>query len=326
NVNGQKSIVAVTALSNQYNLQWYFVSVLNSDVLQRNFIVLSWALAGVAVVCGVIALVLAIRVAHATTAPINSLSDKISSVDFSAKRGFAIGAEGDELYELERNYEEMLQRLFKLMEENKQNMETQRKLEMDALQMQINPHFLYNTLDAIAWMAKIKKQPDIEKLTINLAKFFRISLHKGDKYIKIKEETELIEHFLEIEKTRFPNTINYVCNLSDNIGEYVTLKLILQPIVENSIKHGFAGKEGVGTISISAVAERDDIVISVVDDGCGFDVTENFWTQKTDKPNGYGLYNVNERIRLEYGEGYGLEISSQKGVGTTVKVRIKKRL
>lgn len=325
-IDGQKSLVAVTKLSNQYNLDWFFVSVLDMGVLQKDFVVLSWALVAIALVCGVSILFLAIKTARSTTAPINKLSQNISSVDFSLHQSLQIGAEGDELFELERNYEEMLQRLYKLMDENKQNMETQRKLEMDALQMQINPHFLYNTLDAIAWMAKIKKQSEIEKLTINLAKFFRISLHKGDKFVKIKEETELISHFLEIEKIRFPDTINYVCDILETIGEYKTLKLILQPIVENSIKHGFSEKEGVGTISISAIAEEDDIVISVTDDGCGFDVTPNFWTEKNNKPNGYGLYNVNERIRLEYGEGYGISITSQKGVGTTVKVRIKKRL
>lgn len=325
-IDGQKSLVAVTKLSNQYNLDWFFVSVLDMGVLQKDFVVLSWALVAIALVCGVSILFLAIKTARSTTAPINKLSQNISSVDFSLHQSLQIGAEGDELFELERNYEEMLQRLYKLMDENKQNMETQRKLEMDALQMQINPHFLYNTLDAIAWMAKIKKQSEIEKLTINLAKFFRISLHKGDKFVKIKEETELISHFLEIEKIRFPDTINYVCDIPETIGEYKTLKLILQPIVENSIKHGFSEKEGVGTISISAIAEEDDIVISVTDDGCGFDVTPNFWTEKNNKPNGYGLYNVNERIRLEYGEGYGISITSQKGVGTTVKVRIKKRL
>jgi two-component system sensor histidine kinase YesM len=206
-------------------------------------------------------------------------------------------------------------------------METQRKLEIDALQMQINPHFLYNTLDAITWMAKIKKQPEIEKLTINLAKFFRLSLHKGDKYIYMLEEAELIEHFLEIEKIRFPNTINYQCDLRDGTGNYKVLKLILQPIVENCIKHGFAGKEEVGTINIKAYSKGDDILIEVSDNGCGFDVEENFWQKpKKQVSGGYGLYNVNERIRLEYGDGYGLNVRSVVGEGTTVTVRIKKSL
>lgn len=132
--------------------------------------------------------------------------------------------------------------------------------------------------------------------------------------------------FLEIEKVRFPDTIKYVNNIPDDIGDYLTVKLILQPIAENSIKHGFVGKEGIGTITVSAELDGDDILISVADDGVGFDIPEDFWSRRVDGPNGYGLRNVNERIRLEYGEGYGLTITSQKGVGTTVTARIKKRL
>jgi len=326
-IDGQNSLVVTTAVSNQYNLDWYLVSVLDNYQLQRGYITLSIILAVITAVSFVLVLILAIRIAKTTVAPINDLSAKLSSVDFQQRKGmFGIGTKGDELYELERNYDEMIARLFRLMDENKENMENQRKLEIDALQMQINPHFLYNTLDAIAWMAKIKKQPEIEKLVINLAKFFRLSLHKGDKYIYLSEETELIEHFLEIEKVRFPNTINYECVLSEDVGKYKTLKLILQPIVENCIKHGFAEKDGVGTIRITARADGDDVIIDVADDGCGFVVSDDFWTKKNDKPNGYGLFNVNERIKLEYGEGYGLTVSSQVGVGTTVTVKIKKQV
>lgn len=327
-IDNVKCIVVSTQLDSSYNWDWYVVSVLNEEKLTQAYITLSWVLVAVSAVCFLVVLFVALRTAKTTVAPINQLSNKISSVDFQNHHAiFGIGEEGDELFELEKSYDEMIRRLFQLMDQNKENMEIQRKLEIDALQMQINPHFLYNTLDAIAWMAKIKKQAEIEKLVINLAKFFRLSLHKGDKYIYLKEETELIEHFLEIERIRFPNTINYQCSLPDGVGEYKTLKLILQPIVENCIKHGFDGKEGVGTITISAKSVGEDIFIDVSDNGCGFDVPQNFLTQKTSKTGGgYGLYNVNERIRLEYGEGYGLTVASQVGVGTTVTVKIKKSL
>lgn len=314
-------------IDNQYKLNWYIACLLYKDVVQRDFFTLMWVLTAIAVVSFAVALLVALRVSRTVVAPINNLSNKISSVDFQKRKGLvSIGTVGDEIYELERNYVEMIDRLFLLMDENRQNMETQRKLEIDALQMQINPHFLYNTLDAIAWMAKIKKQPEIEKLVINLARFFRLSLHKGAKHITIAEEIEIVEHFLEIEKIRFPDTINYICNIPEGVGEYRTLKLILQPIVENCIKHGFVDKTGVGTITLSATVDNDDIVLSVTDDGCGFEVSDDFWTKKTDKPNGYGLANVNERIRLEYGDGYGLSIESVVGKGTTVFARIKKSL
>ncbi len=327
-IDGVSSIVVTSSSSNNYNLDWHIISVLNRAKLTQGYITLSWVLVAVSAVCFVLVLFVALRTAKTTVAPINQLSNKISTVDFQKRHAlFGIGQEGDELYELEKNYDDMIKRLFQLMDQNKENMEIQRKLEIDALQMQINPHFLYNTLDAIAWMAKIKKQSEIEKLVINLAKFFRLSLHKGDKYIYLKEETELIEHFLEIERIRFPNTIEYHCDLADGVGDYKTLKLILQPIVENCIKHGFDGKDGIGTITISAKSVGDDILIDVADNGCGFVVPEDFLKKNTTKSSsGYGLYNVNERIRLEYGQGYGLTVKSQLGVGTTVTVKIKKSL
>ena len=327
-INGKNYLVAITLLDNQYNMGLYVVSEEEVFVVQKNYIVLSIVLACIALVAFVVAIVISVRLAKRTAEPINNLSKELGSVDFSSERTFFdIGNDGDEIYELERSYNEMLERLYDLMEENKQNMETQRKLEIDALQMQINPHFLYNTLDAIAWMSKIKKQPEIEKLVINLAKFFRLSLHKGAKYVKICEEAELVEHFLEIEKIRFPDTIRFVNEIPENIGKYTTIKLILQPIAENSIKHGFVEKDGIGTITLGAIEEGDDILITVSDDGCGFDVPNDFWTREISTQSqggGYGLRNVNERIRLEYGEGYGLSVESTKGVGTVVTARIKK--
>lgn len=328
-IDGREYLIVVTAVQDNYGLDLHMVTQLDYEKFTKDYTTLTWILVAVAGVCFILVLIMTLILSHRTIAPINKLSRKISAIDFKkiAYNPLSIGEDGDELYELEKSYDQMLSRLYQLMDQNKQNMETQRKLEIDALQMQINPHFLYNTLDAITWMAKIKKQPEIEKLTINLAKFFRLSLHKGDKYIYMLEEAELIEHFLEIEKIRFPNTINYQCNLRDGTGNYKVLKLILQPIVENCIKHGFAGKEEVGTINIEAYSEGDDILIEVSDNGCGFDVEEDFWQKpKKQVSGGYGLYNVNERIRLEYGDGYGLNVRSVVGEGTTVTVRIKKSL
>lgn len=328
-IDGREYLIVVTAVQDNYGLNWHMVTQLDYEEFTQSYTALKWILLGVAGVCFILVMIASLVLSHRTVAPINNLSRKISAIDFKSRASnpLSIGEDGDELYELEKSYDQMLSRLYQLMEQNKQNMETQRKLEIDALQMQINPHFLYNTLDAIAWMAKIKKQPEIEKLTINLAKFFRLSLHKGDKYIYIVEETELIEHFLEIEKIRFPNTINYQCDLRDGTGNYKVIKLILQPIVENCIKHGFAGKEGVGTISIKAYSEGEDILIEVADNGCGFEVEDGFWQKpKKQVSGGFGLYNVNERIRLEYGDGYGLNVKSVIGEGTTVTVRIKKSL
>ncbi len=325
NINGELCIIATHAV-NQYELGWSIVSVLYYNVLQHDLIVLSWVLLGIALAMLAFAIVFAVALARRTAKPVNELSQYITEVDVgsSLPRSYLIG-NGDELQLLKDTYDQMILRLKDLIEQNNINMDVQRKLEIDQLQMQINPHFLYNTLDAIAWMAKIKKQPEIEKLVIDLARFFRLSLHKGDKFVSVSDEVELIYYFMEIQKARFPNSLALVCDVDPNLNNCVTLKLILQPIVENSIKHGFLGKEGVGTVTVKVCEENGDILFYVSDDGVGFDVPDDLWSQNSDGLGGYGLRNVNERIRLEYGEGYGLSVASKKGEGTCVIVRIQKR-
>ncbi len=327
-IGGVAKNIVITECNNDYNMELYLISVLDNGALTREFTILSWILAAIALVSLTVAMLLAWRLSRKITSPINELSREISAVDFSTGRGIVrFAEEGDELYALWENYDLMIKRLYKLMDENIENLEIQRKLELDALQSQINPHFLYNTLDAIAWMAKIKKQPEIEVLVINLAKFFRLSLHKGDKYVSIGDEVEIVEHFLEIEKIRFPDTLTYSCDIPDELREYKTPKLVLQPIVENCIKHGFSQRDGVGHIHISARSDGDDITLSVEDNGCGFKIPEDIFTGEIKSGfGGYGLKNVNKRIMLEYGSDYKMHIASEVGKGTKVSVRIQKNL
>lgn len=322
-IDGKRRIISISEISNNNKLDLYILSILDMSIILKDFNIMSLIIGIVAFVIFILAFILAFRLSKRIVHPINELSNKIRNVDFESKKGlYSLGSSNDELYELEKTYQEMLERLYSLMDINNENMEIKRKLEIEALTMQINPHFLYNTLDAIAWMAKIKKQTEIEKLVINLAKFFRLSLHKGDKYISLKDEIELTEHFLEIEKIRFPGSIKYEVNLDKDIENIKVLKLIIQPIVENAIKHGFISKDKIGTITINAYRNNDYIYIDVIDDGEGFIVEDDIFN-KTDKPNGYGLYNINKRIMLEYKEDCGLSIDSKIGLGTKVTIKIK---
>ena len=191
--------------------------------------------------------------------------------------------------------------------------------------MQINPHFLYNTLDAVSWMAKLKDEPEIEKLAVNLAKFFRLSLHRGDKFITVGEELELTAHYLEIDKIRFPDKVKVTFETDESLVNYKVLKLILQPLVENSLKYAFVEKKG--NLFIRTRLEDGDIVFEVEDDGAGFDVAEvGEKRKKKSDLGGFGLKNVDDRIKLEYGEGYGLEVHSRPGEGTRAIIRIQRRI
>lgn len=229
----------------------------------------------------------------------------------------------DEIWELEKSYNSMIVRINDLIENIKAEKEKQRELELIALQAQINPHFLYNTLDAIACIAKLKnRQDDIELIVMELARFFRLSLHKGDKYITVEEEIQLVQSFVTIEQMRCPDKFDVEYHIPEEILHLKMLKITLQPLVENAIKHGIRQKRGKGHILVHGMRFGDELKFQVIDDGVGFDVekTNLKKTSYSMSQSGYGLYNVDERIKLEYGARYGLRIDSEINKGTTVEV------
>jgi two-component system sensor histidine kinase YesM len=323
-LDGQKSIIVTTqaeTLNERYNFDCCIISVLDYDYYFGTFDRVVIIVIAVSFIMLAVAVVLAVSMAHKITQPITSLSESINATAEPTKEHVSVLPEGDELKQLEYNYDRMLDRIYDLVEKNKRDMQLQRKLELDSLQMQINPHFLYNTLDAISWMAKIKKQPEIDKLVMNLAKFFRLSLHKGDKFITVDEELQIVKHYLEIDKIRFPDRVSVHYEIDESVLQYKTLKLILQPIVENCLKYAFP--EGGGNLWIRAYGKDENLFFEVQDDGVGFEVPPDILSIKEEGTGGYGLVNVNERIKLQYGEDCGLTVISSDGNGVNVIVKIK---
>lgn len=324
----EKKIVNVgpmQRLNERYGGEYYLVSILDYGHYYGTFDLLTWLLVGIMVTVFLVGVLVAVLRAKKLSKPIAELNANIEETIRTGKKGLWKPDEGDELYMLEEKYDEVITHLFRLIQKNREDAEVQRQLELEALQMQINPHFLYNTLDAVSWMARLKKEPEIEKLAVNLAKFFRLSLHKGDKFITVGEELELTAHFLEIDKIRFPDRVDVRFETDESLLNYSTLKLILQPIVENAVKYAFEDRKGHLIIRTKLVG--GDIVFEVEDDGIGFDVSDDTVTHKKKSDlSGFGLKNVNERIKLEYGEAYGLEVFSRKGEGTKVTIRIQKRV
>lgn len=324
----EKKIVIVSPMQTaleRYGFDFYIVSVLDYAFYYGTFEILAYVLAAIMITIFLVGVVIAIFSAKKLSKPVSELYANIDRTIRTGKKGSLILNERDELFKLEEKYDELMTHIFDLMQKAAIDAETQRKLELDTLQMQINPHFLYNTLDAMAWMAKLKQEKEMEDLAVNLAQFFRLSLHKGDKFITVGEELELTAHYLEIDKIRFPDKVKVKFETDETLLNYKVLKLILQPVVENAVKYAFV--ESKGNLTIRTMLSGADIVFEVEDDGIGFDVEKEVLGNKNKSDlGGFGLYNVNERIKLEYGDGYGLQIFSQIGKGTNVMIRVAKRI
>lgn len=236
-------------------------------------------------------------------------------------------AASDEIGELFRNYNYMITKISMLLEEKYALGHQVKNLELKSLQAQINPHFLYNTLDLINWMSKDAHAPKISELVRDLSGFYRLSLSKGEEMVSLENELQHITHYVRIQNMRFDNGIKLETDVPDSCLSCKILKLTLQPIVENSILHGILEKDDEkGTIRITAEQAGDTVVISIDDNGIGIP-PEKLKTLLLDSnagvsSGGFGVKNIHERIRLSMGEKYGLEFESVPGRGTTVRIRI----
>ncbi|MFD0714499.1 sensor histidine kinase [Paenibacillus sp. GCM10027626] len=231
--------------------------------------------------------------------------------------------QGDELQVLAHSFDNMVVRINELIAHNNESKDKQRESELIALQAQINPHFLYNTLDAIGWIAKINRQTEIERLVLELASFYRLSLHKGDKYIQVGEELGIVKSYVAIENIRYPDKFDVVYEVDEQILALPMLKIILQPLLENAIIHGIGPKSGRGRIVVRGQHQPGALQFEITDDGIGFDSDKlSYAIPKTYSGRGYGIANVDERIRMEYGPQFGIVIRSVQGQGTTATVLI----
>lgn len=238
---------------------------------------------------------------------------------------------------LERSVDHLIIRVRTLVEETYKAQLYEREAQLQALQAQINPHFLYNTLDTINWIAIGKGATDISQMIDNLAKYFRLSLNKGQNIVSVKDELRLAQVYLEIQQSRFLETFDFKLEIQPDLEAYYMPKLILQPIVENALLHGICKvKNKRGLIVITAKEDNGDLFFGVSDNGIGMEESlarELLTVAPSDSNKGsygtgssYGLFNVNERIKLYAGEEYGIHVSSQPGVGTTVTVHLKAEL
>lgn len=279
------------------------------------------------VVVLVITWTLVILISDSISKPLQHLCEltkQVGSGDFSMQK---INGSGDEVATLESSFNTMVGKIEELVANVRCEQVNLRRTELKLLQAQINPHFLYNTLDTIIWMAEDEQSEEVVEIVGALSDFFRVSLSKGRDYITLKEEESHVKSYLQIQQFRYADILEYEIDIPEELGEYSILKLTLQPIVENAIYHGVKQKRGKSKIIIQGSYKENHMLLTVEDNGIGIQEEnlkqirchlEKENPEITDK--GFGLANVNARIRLNYGKEYGLSIDSTYGVGTKVSM------
>jgi two-component system sensor histidine kinase YesM len=230
-----------------------------------------------------------------------------------------------ELQTLDSGFDEMARRVDALMEKQMQDQQSLHRAELELLQAQINPHFLYNTLDSIAILAESDRGEDVVTMVTSLSTFFRNSLNKGADILSLGAECAQVQSYLEIQQIRYSDILRYEISIPQELMDCMVPKLILQPLVENALYHGIKNRRGMGMITVTGEEKDDDLLLKVSDNGAGMDeerVRELQAGIYEDKHTGLGLVNVHKRIRLYCGDTYGLSFESTSGKGTVVTVRL----
>jgi two-component system sensor histidine kinase YesM len=323
---------------------WKIISFKSEKVLLRKLNRIGVYIAILTIPSLVISLIFALFLSKSITQPLASLEKTIHKVtrrDFEVKFDYdykdEVGQLGQSFNFMVGEIKELIGRLNSSIRElraEKEKVKTEqslkRRAELKALQAQINPHFLYNTLDSIHWMADKIGAGDISRMTTALATMFRTGLNKGKEFIPIRDELENVRSYLVIQKMRYGNKFDYRIDFAPDLLSLMTIKLILQPIVENAIYHGIKEKEGAGSLEITGrrVNSDRDIEIHIKDDGIGINpmklelLNRRFESGAANEGEGYGIFNVNERIRLYLGREYGLKFYSKPGEGVDVRILI----
>ena len=230
----------------------------------------------------------------------------------------------DELGFLARTIDRMMDEILLLMARRKEDQIRRRELELKNLQYQINPHFLYNTLDSIAWMCEQGRNADAVKMVHALARLFRISISQGNELIPVAREIEHAESYLQIQKYRYKNQFTYAFDVDPECLDFLCNKITLQPIIENAINHGLKLLVDEGRIDVRVYRDGEDVVFSVQDNGVGMtpEQVESILRRDPGNHTGIGIKNVNDRLQIYFGKQYGLHITSEPDVGTTVEIRM----
>lgn len=308
-------------------------SCINQTALQASNHDMMFSIVMVSLMIVSIVTAVLVTLTHYVTVPINRIMEKINKIalnDYSFDPELEIP--NNEMGEVGARLNELGMATQKLLDETIALHDERAEIEMALLQSQVNPHFLYNTLNSIHWMAVMQKNPGIEKMVKSLVNLLKnVSKGVSDR-ITLAEELALLDDYVSIQSVRYMGAFDYICEVPDELRKYKIIKFTLQPLVENAMFHGVIPKGTFGTITVDAREERDFLVISVHDDGVGMPKEEAMkMLRMEERPgktsmSGIGVANVHRRLRLAYGRECGLSVESEQGVYTRISVRVPKEL
>lgn len=319
--DGRSHIISAYDLANN---DWSIVSVNELKTFERLANNIKASMPGLvaavlSVMCG-----LSLILARFIVRPLKRLMHLMAKAEAG---DFSVSARESSYYEivaLSQSFNSMIQRIQKLLADIKREHKLLRKSEMKTLHEQINSHFLYNTLDSVIWMSEVDDKANAIRMLKALSQFFRISLNRGNEMIPVQLEVRHVENYLIIQKMRYGDQFEYEIHMDQEVLHLLTLKMVLQPLVENSILHGLAAQQDEGKIVIRGTKQEGYLLLAVSDNGCGIpeEKLERILEVDPKNKNGVGIKNVNERIQLTFGKEYGLSYYSKPDQGTRVEIRL----
>ena len=302
---------------------WTVLGVSSLEKLDQVRSQLMWTLLGASFTSLLACLYLVWLTLKRWIAPLNDLRETMLEIASGNQNLRAKETGAYELREVTRQFNAMLDQVDHLMADIRRQEETTRQYQLQALSSQINPHFLYNTLDTIIWMAEFQDSQRVVQVTKSLATYFRLALNQGKDLISLSDEINHVRQYLFIQKQRYGDKLDYEINENPAFENLVLPKLVLQPLVENALYHGIKEKEGQGHIKITVQKQDLGLVIRIEDDGVGFQASGDS-SQSQLKRGGVGLQNVAQRLKLHFGEDYHMKIDSAPLKGTTVEIYINR--
>lgn len=310
-----------------YNESMYLVHM-ESLMTQRVYMLVGGVVVLFVVTVGIM-LRRSFRFSRSITRPVTEILGNVREVGRGNFEISEVDTDSMEIEELDAGIRRMAEKIEQLLQSVKKEEEMQHLTQLQLLQAQVNPHFLYNTLDTIIWLIEGGQNDDAVEMISNLSVFFRTSLSKGNDVITLSEEKRHTVSYLEIQQSRYRDILEFEIHIPEEFNEVMVPKLTLQPLAENALYHGIKNKRGGGKIRIEGEKRGEDLILRVTDNGQGMKKERLQEIQnaiRTGERAGFGLSAVEERLRLYYGSGYGMEIHSREGKGTIIEIRIGKKI